>query len=186
MSKNTDLHAAWTQFINSWLETAEKTGYPKIEPDSDWPSPCEFEVAGEVYWKPVLINEHSDKTFAFDNVEEALGVQLNKEYTEYFSMYFADGVNAIHDKGPFQFLQAWSEDDFDRLQQNLIGHLLMKDKLKQSPTLFFAVTDEDDLNLVVDNETGNVCLEYVGKEPHEVIASSLSEFIRSAKPAEAQ
>ena len=184
MSKNTELHDAWSQFIQDWISKAEQSSFPTIESDPDWPSPCEFEKGGKTFWQPVLMAEHSDTKFGFSNVEEALGLTLNSQYTEFFTLYFADGINAIHEKGPFQFLQAWSEDDFERLQQNLIGHLLMKDKLKQTPTLFFAVTDEDDLNLVVDNATGEVCLEYVGKEPHEVIAASLSEFIQNAKPGD--
>ena len=82
-----------------------------------------------------------------------------------------------------QYLQAWSKADFERLQQNLIGHLMMKARLKQSPTLFFAVTDEEDLNIVIDNIKGNVALEYVGKEPHKVLATSLAEFISQTTPS---
>ncbi len=52
-----------------------------------------------------------------------------------------------------------SHHDFERLQQNLIGHILMKQKLKQAITLFFAVTDEDDIILSVNNNTGEVWAE---------------------------
>ena len=53
----------------------------------------------------------------------------------------------------------------------------MKQKLKQTPTLFFGLTDQEDLNLVVNNDTGEVCLEYVGKGPHEVLAKDLVAFL---------
>lgn len=182
MSKNTDLTQAWTQFITQWLTEADQIGFPEIESDDNWPSPCEFTEHGKTYWRPVLVADHIDSPLGFANIEEAVGIKLNEQFIAFFTLYFADGINAVHEKGPLQFLQAWSQSDFERLQQNIIGHLLMKHKLKQSPTLFFAVTDEDDLNLVVNNETGEVCLEYVGKPPHEVVAADLATFISEAKP----
>ena len=182
MSKNTELSNAWTDFISSWVSLAEENGFPVIEHDSNWPSPCEFTQDEKTHWKPVSMKTHSDRTFSFANVEEALGLTINPQFDAFFTLYFADGINAHHENGQLQFLQAWSEEDFDRLQQNLIGHLLMKHKLKQPPTLFFAVTEEDDLNLVVNNETGEVCLEYVGKEPHKTVAADLASFITASTP----
>ncbi len=187
MSKITDIQDAWQKFVQSWTELANEKGFPIIESDSDWPSECEFKDSGTdsgatgsatTRWKPVLI----ESPLSFDNVGEALDITVDEQYNVFFTSYFSDGLNARHEKGDIQFLQAWSIDDFERLQQNLIGHLLMKKKLKQEPTLFFAVTDEDDLNLVVKNSTGEVCLEYVGKEPHEVVAPDLTSFIEQCKP----
>jgi SecY interacting protein Syd len=177
MSKNTELTQAWGDFIQKWLGNANQGQYPQVTPDPDWPSPCEFIIGADTFWKPVLQSEHNSEDNTFENVGEAMGLAINEQYSNYFTLYFSEALEANHEKGPLTFLQAWSQEDFERLQQNLIGHLMMKKKLKQSPTLFFAVTDEDDLNIVVDNDTGQVCLEYVGKEPHEVIAKDLAEFI---------
>ena len=55
----------------------------------------------------------------------------------------------------------------------------MKRKLKQAPSVFIGLTDQDDLLVTVLVETGEVCLEYVGKKPHYVLAKNLSEFIAS-------
>ena len=47
MSKNTELHDAWSQFIQDWISKAEQSSFPTIESDQDWPSPCEFEKDGK-------------------------------------------------------------------------------------------------------------------------------------------
>lgn len=172
------LTLAWQNFIDNWFSLAKDNHFPTIEHDPDWPSPCEFEEGGSLHWQPVKI----DEKLSFDNVEHAMELKLNQEFTEFFTLFYSDNLNATHENGPLQFLQAWSKPDFERLQQNLIGHLMMKSKLKQAATLFVAVTDEDDLNIVINNDTGEVCLEYVGKEPHQVIAGSLSEFVTQTQP----
>jgi len=59
---------------------------------------------------------------------------------------------------------------------------LMKKRLKQAPTLFFALTDEDDFVLSVLNETGEVVLEQVGRPPKEIISPSLGDFIATLSP----
>lgn len=178
MSKIELLNQAWEEFVGKWQVLAEQNGYPEIEPDAQWPSPCEFTENEKTYWKPV----NQDENTSFDNVGEAMGLVVDAQYAALFGMYYADNMNAEHKDGPLQFLQPWSEDDFERLQQNLIGHLMMKAKLKQAPTLFFALTDEDDLNLVVVNDSGEVWLEYVGKEPHTKVADNLAEFIQQCTP----
>lgn len=186
MNKIELLNQAWQDFVGKWKAIADKNGYPQIEPDSQWPSPCEFALNSDkqgnnksvTAWKPVK----QDETLDFDNVEQAIGFSLDQQYKALFCYFYADNINAEHSDGPLQFLQAWSKTDFERLQQNLIGHLIMKAKLKQPATLFFALTDEDDLNLVVVNDSGEVWLEYVGKEPHKKVANNLADFIGQCTP----
>lgn len=177
MTDSLELKNSWDNFISKW-----QLRYPEqkqLTPDPDWPSPCETTTEHGSCWQPVGIEEQ----LGFDNVEQAIELELDKQFCEFFTLYFADNIDAQFEDSELQFLQAWSKDDFIRLQQNLIGHLLMKKKLKQTPTLFFALTDEEDLNLVVNNHTGQVCLEYVGKEPHKIISDSLAEFINLCEPS---
>jgi SecY interacting protein Syd len=81
-------------------------------------------------------------------------------------------------------LQVWNEQDFERLLQNLIGHALMKRRLEQPMTLFFAVTDDEDYILSLENDTGRVMLERVGLEPQEMLADNLAQFLSSLEPAD--
>ena len=59
---------------------------------------------------------------------------------------------------------------------------MMKRRLRQPVTLFFALTDDENFILSVDNETGEVVLEPVGKPATQVIASSLAAFIEGLTP----
>ncbi|WP_240153684.1 SecY-interacting protein Syd [Erwinia amylovora] len=69
-----------------------------------------------------------------------------------------------------------------RLQENLIGHLLMKRRLKQSPTLFIATTDSELEVISVCNMSGEVILEHLGTKKRQVIAPSIRNFLISLQP----
>lgn len=170
------------QFISSFISYHQQNkGGLTIPYDSSWPSTC-YQATGRegdpVPWLP----QKRDTTATFGNVEEALGITLNEAYCQFFSRYFSDNLPAVAPQGNCELLQVWNSDDFARLQQNLIGHLLMKQRLKQAPTLFFALTDEDDFILSLLNDTGEVVLEQVGKPPKEVVAASLGEFLALLTP----
>ena len=55
----------------------------------------------------------------------------------------------------------------------------MKKRLKQELTVFFAVTDEDDLILSFNNQTGEIWVEAIGCEPHKKMANNIDEFLAS-------
>lgn len=181
MSEAMNLEQTWREFMTQFVQLCEQQGAPIIESDESWASPCEYQVEGGTSWRPLEQTEVGENN-NFTNIKDALGVDVHKDYAEFFTLYFANNIDAQHQDGVLQFLQAWSQDDFERLQQNLIGHLMMKTKLKQEPTLFFALTEQDDLNLVMKNDSGEVWLEYVGQEPHEKVSDSLAEFISQTKP----
>lgn len=159
----------------------EKLGHdPLVEKDEEWPSPCVIREFNDELntWNPVDTKE----TLSFNNVEQALEIELHQDIKNYFGAIFSDSVQAHCEEGYLSLLFAWSEQDFERLQQNLIGHVLMKRKLKQSVTIFFAVTDQDDLILSLKNDTGEVWVEKVGMEPHKKVANSITEFFQMCDP----
>lgn len=168
------------QFIGKFLaKQQQETGkLPVVDQDQDWISPCEVGTAdddGMIQWQPTAITE----TLSFANVEDALGFEIHPDLKTYFTHCYSESIPACSDKGNLELLFAWNKDDFDRLQKNMIGHVLMKQKLKQQVTLFFAVTDEDDINLVIKNDTGEVWIEPVGCEPKECISPDIATFIAS-------
>lgn len=151
---------------------------PQIEHDSDWPSPCEVGKAndqGLIQWQAV----RREPSGSLNDLASALEVEFPDSLNDYYGAFFAGGVLAKIEQHEVELLQAWSDDDFDLLQQNITGHVLMKRKLKQQPTVFIGLTDQDNLLVSVLLETGEVCLEYVGKKPHHILAANLEEFINA-------
>ncbi|MEW9797658.1 SecY-interacting protein [Alteromonas sp. CYL-A6] len=169
-------------FVNNTLALYDRSKKDMlVEYDPDWPSPCyrrEGAAGEQVLWRPSPQNGKNQ----FANVESALGITLNDQFCEFFTRYYSNNLAATASEGDCELLQVWNDEDFARLQENLIGHVLMKRRLKQVPTLFFAVTDEDDYILSVRNDTGEVVLEPVGKPPTKVIADDLASFLASLTP----
>ncbi|WP_448217270.1 SecY-interacting protein Syd [Endozoicomonas sp. 2B-B] len=57
--------------------------------------------------------------------------------------------------------------------------------LRQPLILFFAFTDMKDINLMLNNETGEVWLEKVGKKLHCKVSDNMAEFLTMLEPREA-
>lgn len=177
------------QYVDKYQEVYSHL--PKIEQDKEWPSLCEIVrekglaentalSIGEVFWQPVNIEK--EQALTFDNVESALELILHPDIKTYFTTLYSESLDANCEEGNLSLLFAWNKDDFQRLQENLIGHILMKQRLKQEETIFFAVTDEEDMIISIDNDTGSVWVERVGCEPHKQLAESLTQFISKLTP----
>jgi len=143
-------------------------------------SPCCYgEVSEQAsLWRPVLQQGALD----FSKLETGLEIKIDAAFQDYFCTWWGDHLNARTERGELQLLLVWNDDDFQRLQENLIAHVLMKRRLGQRDTLFFAQTEDDDFLLSVLNQTGEVVLEPVGKEPQEVLAPSLADFLQTLTP----
>ncbi|TLU67586.1 SecY-interacting protein [Thalassotalea litorea] len=174
----TSLNRLLTTFIE---QCQDKLGsLPSIEHDSQWPSKAEMDTVEEgklTRWQPYKIEE----TLTFSNVETALEQALHPSIKEYFSFAYSENIDANSEDGELSLLFPWNFEDFERLQQNIIGHVLMKRRLRQPLSIFFAITDEEDINLVVDNADGSVWVEPVGLKGSKKLANSLAEFLDSLK-----
>lgn len=162
--------------------------------DKDFYSPCYSKIGQEkkeqvfsaddfaqdelVSWQPILRCDHDN----LENLERALELSIPEAMQQLFCRYYSLDINANAEYGNLTILQALNQSDFERLQKNLIAHVLMKRRLKQAETLFFALTDEEDFVLSVDIATQAVMLEEVGKEPQKKIADSLTSFFQTLNP----
>lgn len=179
---NSDLSQSLWQFSQDYVKYhIENKGHsPICEKDEQWPSPCIKKEYDELHniWQPILIPE----SLSFENVEHALELTLHADIKTYYTTLYSDAIYANCDEGGLSLLLPWSADDFARAQENIIGHVMMKRKLKQKLTIFFAITDDEDYILSINNENGEIWVERVGCEPHKKVANSLVEFMQTLTP----
>lgn len=188
-SSNENLADKLQQFTQQYIASYQQVHgcLPIIEQDSEWPSVCEQATTdssslaqNEVYWQPVKTDISEELTF--ENVESALELTLHEDVKTYFTLLFSESLDARCEEGELTLLFPWNLNDFQRLQENIIGHILMKRRLKQEETVFFAVTDEEDMIISVDNNSGSVWVERVGCKPHKQLSDSLAQFISQLTP----
>lgn len=143
------------------------------------PSPCISETRGEqVLWQPQPFSPPA----SLDAVERALGIRLQPAVTAFYTSQFAGDMRAQSGTRLLTLLQVWSEADFIRMQENLIGHLVMKRRLKETPTLFIATTDSDTEIISVCNLSGEVILEQPGVKKREILSSGIETFLKGLQP----
>ncbi|WP_312240009.1 SecY-interacting protein [Pantoea sp.] len=142
-------------------------------------SPCVSETRGEaVLWRPQPFSLPA----SLDAVERALDIRLQPAITEFYTSQFAGDMRAQHGTRALSLLQVWSEADFIRMQENLIGHLVMKRRLKETPTLFIATTDSDSEIISICNLSGEVILEQLGVKKREVLSCEIKDFLEHLQP----
>jgi SecY interacting protein Syd len=179
---NQAVSGAMDGFIYKFLQNSRSSKSAlQIEYDPAWPSLCYMRqgATGDlVSWQPVK----QSKALVWDDFEKALSLNLHPSISTFYQSYWSEHLRAQHTSGQLELIQVWNEADFERLQQNLIGHILMKRRLKQAETIFFALTEEDDFILSLNNASGEVVLEQIGLEPKQVIAPDLASFLLSIEP----
>lgn len=175
-------------FVNAYIDLAGDDDRQLLtEYDADWFSPCLLlskaqlaDVADgeQTNWRPQLQPASSH----LGDLAKALEIEIHPQLETLFCRYYSHDLPATTDRGDLDILQAWNQDDFERLQKNLISHVLMKRRLKQPETLFFATTDQEDFIISIDVASGKVMLEQVGKVPKEELAEDLNNFIQTLRP----
>nr|WP_238481323.1 SecY-interacting protein [Motilimonas sp. E26] len=165
---------------------AEQNQWPEVEFDEQWPSPCQRSgaVNGIITWQP----EPNPSNVNFDNIAAALECQIHPDISAFYCQWFADSIactfsSAEVNQYPLELIQAWNQDDFERLQENIIAHVLMQRRIKQPDTIFIASCEDEMQIISVVNETGEVILEQLGKGEIRSLAASLPEFLSRLSPA---
>jgi SecY interacting protein Syd len=166
-------HQQFIQFVESYYEKQPKL-ISWVDPELD--SPCQYGdvVDGEVHWRPV----QAEPALDLSKTQQALELEFPTQLTEFYTSYFGGGLKVQHDRGELELLMSWHQADFERLQQNIIAHILMKRRLKQRETVFVAATDHDDYLISVLVATGEVYLEKVGTEVKDLLAPDLATFLQ--------
>ncbi|XBS68990.1 SecY-interacting protein [Acerihabitans sp. KWT182] len=143
------------------------------------PSPCILEEDEDrVYWQPCP----PPREFSLSGVERALELRLQPAAEAFYCTQLAGDMAARFLDRPLELLQVWSDADGIRIQENLIGHLLMQRRLKLPPTLFIATTDSELTVISICNLSGQILLEELGRKNRTVLADSLPDFLALLEP----
>jgi SecY interacting protein Syd len=170
--------------LQAYIERAlahTKDNHFWTEFDPEWRSPCELSTTapGYIGWRPVP----QQPIMSFDGLAHALEQPIHDDICTYYTSNWSGHLSASADDGAVNLIQLWNPEDFERLIENLIGHSMAKQRLKQPFTVFIATTEpESELFISIDNSTGNILLEEPGRPPLRTIADSLAEFLHSLTP----
>lgn len=162
------------------LWQTEKQSLPQQAYDAQWTSPCQTGAVEEgcVAWSAVKREEN----ITLNNIEEALDIQLHPSIEAFFCSVFAGELPCLYEAHPIQLIQAWNEDDFKMLQENMIAHFLMQKRLKKPASMFIATCSDEMQIISVLNETGQVQLETLGKGQEALLAENLADFLQHLTP----
>lgn len=161
---------AWQQQHGNWPQSADLYGVP---------SPCVISsLDARVIWQPMPFSAEPN----VKGVERAMDIVVQPVVHAFYTTQFAGDMPARFADITLTLLQTWSEDDLQRVQENLIGHLVTQKRLKLSPTLFIATLDSELDVISVCNLSGGVVKETIGTRNRQVLAPSLADFLAQLTP----
>ncbi len=161
---------AWHEKQGTWPQSAELHGVP---------SPCIVSSLDDsVIWQPKPFTDEQN----VNAVERAMDLVVQPAVHAFYTTQFAGDMPARFAGLALTLLQTWSEDDLQRVQENLIGHLVTQKRLKLSPTLFIATLDSELDVISVCNLSGEVIKETIGTRNRNILAPSLADFLTQLEP----
>jgi len=169
-----------SQFIARWFAYQQLRGLAVHCAQGELrDSPCRYHLGQVQYWnyvpRPEPQNLHA--------IAEALDCPFHADIDDYYGYGFGGEMKASFRGLAVSLVQPWNEDDFVHLQENLVAHVLMLRRLKLPVTLFLGTVCHNDLRVIsLDNATGAVILEQLGKQQRWILAPSLAEFLHQLSP----
>ncbi|QDF67784.1 SecY-interacting protein [Shewanella sp. SNU WT4] len=179
VSCHSQLHDFLKRYTHSYQEQMGEL--PQCYP-MDMPSPCMIEPLpsndSRVHWQW----QAQEPQASFKNIELALDISFWPDIANFYGSFYAGTLYFHSEQGAGELLQTWSGDDLEALQKNLIGHIMMKQKLKQPLTWFIGLLADGDHMITVNNQDGSVWTEVPGHEQEQKLASSLAEYLTLLTP----
>jgi SecY interacting protein Syd len=168
--------SALAQFFFRWQRDGEaRRGLPLCGWEDEWRSPCELSdpVEQQVAWRPYQRPEPAD----FSAVAAALELTLHPAAVALFGHWFSQPIPCSYKGLRLELILPWNNADLDLLKENLIGHLLMLRKLQRTPSLFIATTRNEMTLVSLDNESGQIWLEWLDSGRRLPLAPSLPALL---------
>ncbi|MCI1031594.1 SecY interacting protein Syd [Raoultella sp. BIGb0149] len=171
------LQAFTQRYCDAWQQ--QRASLPRSEELYGIPSPCISATDGDaVFWQPQPFSLPAN----ISAVERAFDIVVQPPAHSFYTTQFAGDMQARFAGETMTLLQAWSPDDFQRMQENLIGHLVVQKRLKLSPTLFIATLDSELDVISVCNVSGEVLKETLGTRRRTTLSASLASFLNQLDP----